>query len=358
MCFAFLKVWFVLLTCGTVFFPVIVNGASQTRASFQMLPFKEQQNVLQILSHPSTILTNGIETRISDLSTVYHIPMQIIRALERLSRLQIDRLDLTTAQGQYVALKEINVLPDPGKLDQKTWSYQMNVLQNPNQSSYRERERGTVIRILGEIGKSQKLPPDIVYYLRNLMFEMENPNIRVHVVNAFRSIISLHHPDSQTMGRLASWMRKLREGNRRISILRDLHFKSWNQKEKAGYSLPDIVGETGPPPQWIGSPSENSQIYGIVEEIAQKHFIPEAIVRELDLALEGNENELPGTNGIIILADNLLNALFAVAQRQRLPSDIVSRLEELNTEKKYSSNDQVTIDEILMAQSRCKGNFL
>ena len=72
---------------------MIVNGASQTRASFQMLPFKEQQGILQILSHPSENLTNGIETRISNLSTVYHILMKIIRSLEKLSHLQIDKLD-------------------------------------------------------------------------------------------------------------------------------------------------------------------------------------------------------------------------------------------------------------------------
>ena len=352
----FLKVF---LIGGTAFLPMIVNGASQTGASFQMLPFKEQKDILQALSHPSAGLTNGIETRINNLSTVYHIPTQIIRALERLSRLQTDKMDLTTAQGQYDALKEINVLPDPGKLDKETWFHQMGLLQDSNQSSYRETERGTALRILGEIGRIQKLPSDIVYYLRSLMFEMENPNIRVHVVNAFRSIIPLHPPDSRAMEKLASWMKELREGNRRISILRDLHFKSWSQKEKEGYPLPDIMGETGLPPQWIGSPSENSQIYKIVEEIAQRHFVPEAIVRELGLALEGNENKLPGTtNGTIILADSLLNALFAVATRQRLSSDIVFRLEELNNGKKYSSNDQVTIDDILTAQSQCKRNFL
>ena len=154
----------------------------------------------------------------------------------------------------------------------------------------------------------KKMPSDIVYYLRNLMFQMENPNIRNSVIHAFKNMIYLHPPDSQTMRRLALWMKKLRETNKEITAQRDRYFKLREQYEKEGKSLLQAVGEMNLPPFLIGGQSENSHIYEALEKIAQKHFLPGEIVRELGLALEGDENKPPGNDGTIVLADNLLNA--------------------------------------------------
>ena len=234
---------------------------------------------------------------------------------------------------------------------------QIHLLADPNKSPYREAERGAAIRILGVIGGKQKIPPEAVYYIRNLMFEMENPNIRDNVVHAFKDIISLHPPNSQIMQKLAVWMKKLRETNQKITALKEDYSKLQEQYTKERRLSPQTMEGMKLPPPLVGGHSENSQIYAIVEKIAQRHFVPDEIVNELGLALEGNENKPPEDSGVTVLTDNLLNALFAVSQRRELPENIIFRLEKLNSSKKYYSNDSVTPNDILTAPSSCRISF-
>lgn len=353
-----LKFGLIVLTGGAVFPSAAASNGSFIHTPFQKLPDKKEENVIFLLENAQTSLTNGTEAHIRDLSATYQIPVRIIQRLKRISYFQSDGLRLDTSQGQFTALKEVSVIPDPMKLDQEEWTEQIRLLANPNKSPYRETERGAAIRILGIIGGRQKIPPEVVYYLRDLMFEMENPNIRNNVVLAFKDMISLHPPDFHTMQKLAAWMKKLRETNKKITALRNRYFTLRKQYEQEGKSLPEIVEGIKLPPPFIGSLSENSQIYAIVEKIAQRHFVPDEIVNELGLALEGDENKPPGDSGTIILADNLLDALFAVAQRQGLPGDIIFRLEKLDSPKKYSSSDSVTPNGILTTPLPCRPGFL
>ena len=355
--FWLLKSGLIILTAGA-FFPSIAASKSILHTPFQKLSEREEATVILRLESSQMGLVNGIESHIQNLSEVYQISVRIIRQLENMARLQSERLRLNTFQGQFTALKEISIVPDPMELDKEEWRNQIRLLEDPNKSPYRETERGAAIRILGVIGGRQKVPPETVYNLRSLMFQMENPNIRNNVIHAFKNMILLHPPDSKTMRKLAEWMKKLRETNKKITILRNHYFKLREQYEKEGKSLPEIIEEIKIPPSLIGGLSENSQIYDIVRILAQKHFLPDEIIQELGLALEGDENKFPGDSNRIILADNLLNALFAVVQKQNLPENIISRLKALDDYENYFSNDSVTPNDILEKPSSCKMNFV
>ena len=286
----------------------------------ERLPDVELKKILQNLQFNGTTLTQFelIENR----AKTHYIPMEIILWLKKASLLNPE--DLTPKQ----IMQELGY--DIKELSDKEATSLVSHVMDPNRSPYRELFRSYAIRTLGMIGQSQELHMYVVInYLRNLMFEMKNPNIRLHVVTAFADTAALHPLTPKLMQKLALWMKELREQNLNIKKLH-FEYQRLQTEELVNEKSPQqFVKENGLPPAYLGSQDEDKKIYKLLEQIARREPLPPEVTNELVLALD--TEELPR----FTLMDPLLDALIVVARNQIFPLKAVQHLEKIKSNTKY-----------------------
>ena len=292
------------------------------------LPPSELREILQDLQ--SKDMEKSQADTIEEKSKIYYIPTEITEKLRRHSLLNPKGV---TYQKMLQAEGHMQIL----------WNKRIvSLFMNSNESPYRESNRSQAIRALGAIGRSQILPPNTVHYLRSLMFEMRNPNIRPYVVAAFIDIATLHPPTSEVMSRLALRIRRLRE-NIRIVNQRQKYSELREQERRQGKSLYQFIENHGFPPFYIGSLNEDEKIYTLLEKMAETHPIPTGVTHEMILTVD---SEYRGLNGEDVFLNSLLRALLAVAKRQGFLPESISHLKRIKSEKRHSQIE-IQIDEIL-----------
>lgn len=292
------------------------------------LPPSELREMIQNLQ--SKDMEESQADIIEEKSKIYYIPTEVTEKLKRLSLLNPKGLsyqEILQATGYNGTLRNTRAI---------------SLFMNSNESPYRKSNRSQAIRALGAIGRSQILPPNTVHYLRGLMFEMRNPNIRPYVVTAFIDIATLHPPTPEVMMRLAIRIRKLR-GNIRTKMRRQEYLKLREKERTEGKPLGQFIEQHGFPPLYIGSPDEDEKIYTLLEKMAETHPIPTGVTHEMILTVD---SEYRGLNGEEVFLNSLLRALLAVAKRQRLLPENISHLKKIKSEQRHSQIER-QIDEIL-----------
>ena len=158
-------------------------------------------------------------------------------------------------------------------------------IMDPNKSPFREFIRSQAIHTLGKIGQQQKLPMYVVNYIRDLMFEMRNPNIRPHVVVAFTETVALHPYTPTLMKRLTLRMKELREQNTKARKRHQTHFRLQTKERGADHSFKSFGEGEGLHSSYLENQDENEKIYRLLEQVARKELLPRETVNELALAL-------------------------------------------------------------------------
>ena len=272
----------------------------------------------------------------------HYIPIKIILWLQKASLLNPEGLSLQEIMREEgYDRKELS--------DGEVLSFESHIM-NSNESTYRESIRSLSIHTLGVIGQSQKLPPHVVNYLRDLILEMRNPNIMPHIINAFEHTVTSYPFAPEWMQKLALQMEELREQYLEIKRLHQKHRKL--QEEEMDKSFKEFVEEQGLPSSYFWNQNKIERIYRFLHKIAQTQILPLEIVNELISTLEAEEIPL------FTLMDPLLDALMAVARHQGFQQAIRNRLQKIRADKKYISYEG-QIDNILRSDKRnsCQTGF-
>lgn len=165
-----------------------------------------------------------------------------------------------------------------------------------------ERERSKTISALGEIGRSQSLPSDVVRFLKELIFKVSNANVRPHVISAIGNIAQYHPPGPSWLKKLARKLKHIREKNEEIIILQDrytlfleeslgfpgTHFELAKKKvREENMTLTEALSEIRkkmPPPFLFGF-TDYIAIYEMMEIVAKKVPLPLELIQELSQPL-------------------------------------------------------------------------
>ena len=143
---------------------------------------------------------------IADRAETFFIPEKIIQRLEEIARLHNE------GKGKNPNRRIESVLESAGVLkllpEYEVSSYVEHIKREGE--TFFEDQRSDAIEALGRIGKHQPLPQTTARFLKNLFFEVENPNTRLHVINTFGNLVKFHPPDQFFLSRLAEQMAKWR----------------------------------------------------------------------------------------------------------------------------------------------------
>ena len=211
------------------------------------------------------------------------------------------------------------------------------------------------IEIILWLKKASLLNPEALS-LKKIMqeegYEMKNPNIRLHVVNAFMNTVSLHPLTPELIRKLALWMKELREQNLKIKTLHQKYLQLQKEEMAVGTSFKEFAKEHDLPPSYLENQSEIETIYKFLYQTAQTQSLPLEIVNELVSALESEEIPL------FTLMDPLLDALMAVARNQGFQQTVIYRLQEIKSDKRYISYEG-QINNILKSDksNQCQKGF-
>ena len=214
----FLKISLAVLMYG-FFVPVLnADDVEETTEPKKELSAHEVKNILESLRwsiqtpHFTPSFNIDFTNYIIEKSKTYFIPEEITRRLMQISYLHNDkggwsREGLDADQEIRAVLEKAGVLE---LMSEKEVSIYIEVVKELGPVFF-ESERSKTIDTLGEIGKSQPLPSDVVSFLQESVFEISNVNVRPHAVSAIGNIAKFHPPNLAWLNRWTEMMRYARE---------------------------------------------------------------------------------------------------------------------------------------------------
>ena len=267
----------------------------------------ETEQILDYLNWQNYIINNKTDSNILKLleyiskkSKEYYIPVSITHRLMEISRLHNEGHQIgKELQTDWEIRKVLIAFGIPlHQLKEQEISNLIEYVKSQNWNPT-ENQRAFAIIALGEIGQMQMLPPNVVRYLRTLIFEATNPNIRLAVIQAFGKISILHPPDQGMLKQIAKQIRQSHEENNK------------------------------PPRVFIRS-LEYELIYKALKIIAQNRVFPIELVQTLSMPLNNSADNLKRI-------DFLQNFLLPLTKKNRWPRDTISYLERKISPKHSAS---------------------
>lgn len=254
-----INLFFLLLSCKLLIHPSTLSAKPD-------LPTTEVRQLLQNLAWENN--RNRTESRVSVIESIsekskkYYIPVNITHRLMEISKLHNEGPQ--AGEGLETDQDIQNVLTSSGiPLDQLTGDVRSQLVDHirSQEWTYNEKLKTVAITVLGDIGQRQMIPMDVVYYLRNLIFEIKNPHVRLAAIVTLGKISILYPPDQEFLRKLALYMKQFRETSEE-------------------------------PPDVFTRSFEYKLLYAALEIIAQKRFFPVDLIEELLVPLNKPKDEL------------------------------------------------------------------